>query len=141
MATARNDPCRKFVCGWLEPGSPFPGHFRPHELGVMIITVRWRGEPAYILCSAGCDPDEALLAWMREFSLRTRRPFFYEQNGERFGFGSVEFQQEMVDKLERGERRLISRLRAGKSTPRRKNCPSSSSTPNGCSMRAKNGVN
>ena len=98
------NPCRTFVCGWLEPDSPFPEHFRPRELGVMIITIRWRGEPAYILCSTECEPDEALLAWMREFSLRTHRPFFYEQNGERYGFGSLEFQHEMVEKLGRGER-------------------------------------
>ena len=45
-----------------------------------------------------------LLAWMREFSLKRDRPFFYELSGERFGFGPREFQVEMLAKLERGER-------------------------------------
>jgi hypothetical protein len=98
------DPCRTFNCGWLQADSPFPEEFQPNRLGVLIIPARWRGEVAYILRSAGRDPDEALLAWMREFSHRSGRPFFYEQQGERFGFGPTEFQMEMLQKIERGER-------------------------------------
>jgi len=98
------DPCRSFVCGWLAPGSPFPESFRPDRLGVMILHTRWRSQPAYILRSAGRDPDERLLAWMREFSMRTGRPFFYEEDGERYGFGPPEFQQEMAVKVQAGER-------------------------------------
>ena len=49
------------------------------------------------------DPDEALLAWMRDLSARTGRPFFYEIGGERFGFGPPEFQAEMAQKVARGE--------------------------------------
>jgi hypothetical protein len=67
--------------------SPFPEEFRPDQLGVMIIPIKWRGIRAYILRSAPRDPDEQLIAWMRDFSLRMRRPFFYEQAGERYGFG------------------------------------------------------
>src|ERR1700693_3330272 len=73
------DPCRNFVCGWLQADSPFPEEFRPDKLGVLVIPVRWRERTAYILRSAGRDPDEALLAWMRELSVSTGRPFFYEQ--------------------------------------------------------------
>ena len=98
------DPCRKFVCGWLQPNSPFPDAFKPDRLGVMIIPIKWRGREAYVLRHAGRDPDDALLAWMREFSLRTQRPFFYEREGERFGFGPPEFQREMSERVERGER-------------------------------------
>jgi len=98
------DPCRSFVCGWLQAQSPFPEEFRPDKLGVIIIPVRWRDKIAYILRSAGRDPDEALLGWMREFSIRTSRPFFYEQRGERYGFGPREFQVEMLARLERDER-------------------------------------
>jgi hypothetical protein len=57
-----------------------------------------------VLRSAGRDPDEKLLGWMREFSLRTERPFFYEIAGERFGFGPIEFQREMLERVERGEK-------------------------------------
>ena len=98
------EPCRTFVCGWLAPGSPFPEDFRPDRLGVMIIGTRWRNRPAYILRHAGRDPDEPLLAWMRALGVRTGAPFFYEQAGERFGFGPPEFQHEMLARLESGER-------------------------------------
>ena len=97
-------PCRSFVCGWLQRDSPFPEDFRPDRLGILIAPIRWRGQAAYILRSAGRDPDEVLLAWMRNFSERSGRPFFYEIAGERFGFGSMEFQVEMLQKLERGEK-------------------------------------
>ncbi len=98
------EPCRNFVCGWLAPGSPFPESFRPDRLGVMIVRTRWRGKAAYILRSAGRDPDETLLAWMRDFGTKSGAPFFYEQKGERFGFGPPEFQQEMLARLESGQR-------------------------------------
>jgi len=67
----------------------------------MNATVRGAG---HVLRHAGRDPDDALLAWMRDFSLRTQRPFFYEKDGERFGFGPPEFQREMSERVERGER-------------------------------------
>ena len=35
-------PCRNFVCAWLQPDSPFPEHFRPDKLGVIIVPMRWR---------------------------------------------------------------------------------------------------
>ena len=98
------EPCRRFICGWLAGGSPFPESFRPDRLGVMVVATKWRNRPAYILRSAGRDPDEALLTWMRGFSARSGAPFFYEQNGERFGFGPPEFQHEMLVKLDSGER-------------------------------------
>ena len=71
---------------------------------MMVITMKWRGREAYVLRSAGRDPDERILAWMREMSLRTGRPFFYEIGGERYGFGPPEFQLEMAEKVARGER-------------------------------------
>jgi SEC-C motif len=98
------EPCRRFICGWLAPASPFPESFRPDRLGVMIVPTRWRDGPAFILKSAPRDADEELLGWMREFSVRSGAPFFYEQRGERYGFGPQEFQREMQVKLENGER-------------------------------------
>ena len=41
---------------------------------------------------------------MRSYSVESGSPFFYEQAGERFGFGPPEFQHEMLAKLESGER-------------------------------------
>src|SRR5258708_22881057 len=95
-------PCREFVCGWLQPGNPFPESFRPDRLGVMVIPMKWRGREAYVLRTAGRDPDDELLGWMRALSVRTGRPFFYEQAGERLGFGPGEFPREMAEEGARG---------------------------------------
>jgi len=99
----RPDVCRKFICGWLAPDSPFPDEFRPDRLGVLIVRTQWRARPAYILRSAAHDPDETLLEWMRQFSMRTATPFFYEHKGQKLGFGPEEFQREMLQRVRRGE--------------------------------------
>ena len=97
-------PCRNFVCGWLMEGSPLPDAYRPDRVGVIVVPTRWRDAPALILVSAGNDPGEEMLAWMREFAAATATPFFYEQQGERYGYGPPVFQQEMAAKVARGER-------------------------------------
>ena len=97
------NPCKNFVCGWLLPDSPFPEAFRPDRIGVIAVRIAWRNRPAWILVSAGRDPDETLLAWMRNYSVAAGAPFFYAQGTERFGFGPMKFQQEMAAKVQRGE--------------------------------------
>jgi len=98
------EPCRDFMCGKILPGSVFPEDWRPDKLGVMVIPMKWRGRDAYVLRSAGRDPDEAMIAWMQALSSRTGSPFFYERGGERFGYGPPEFQVEMAERVARGER-------------------------------------
>ena len=90
------------AAGSASPES-FPDAFRPDLLGVIVIRIRWRDAPAYLLLSAGREPDAALLEWMRAFSRRTRRPFFYEHHGEKLAFGPPAFQADMLARLERGE--------------------------------------
>lgn len=97
-------PCRSFVCGWMQPESVLPDAWRPDRIGVIVVNTTWRGAPALILVSAGNDPDEAVLAWLRGHAVATGTPFFYAVEGERFGFGPVEFQQEMAARAARGER-------------------------------------
>jgi len=98
------EPCRNFMCGWILPQSPFPEDWRPDKLGVMVIPMRWRGRDAYVLRSAGRDPDDEMVAWMQGLSARTGSPFFYERGGERFGYGPPEFQAEMAARVARGEK-------------------------------------
>ncbi len=98
-----HDPCRGFVCGWLLQGSPFPESFRPDRLGVIIIVKGWRDRLAFVLAPAGRNPDAKLLEWMREHSLATGRPFLFNLEGRQRGFGSEEFQKEILEKFTRGE--------------------------------------
>ena len=96
-------PCRNFVCGWLLPNSPFPESFRPDRVGVIIVPMKWHEQPAFVLLSAGNDPGPQLLQWMQAYARRSGSPFYYQQRGERLGYGPVAFQQEMLEKLQRGE--------------------------------------
>ena len=97
-------PCRNFVCGWLAPGSPFPEDFRPDKVGVIVVPMRWHEQAAYVLLSAGNDPGPQMLQWMQAFAQRSAAPFYYQRDGERLGYGPPAFQQEMLDKLRRGEK-------------------------------------
>ena len=97
-------PCRNFVCGWLQPDSPFPESFRPDQVSVIIVPLRWRDRPCHVLLSAGADADDATLAWMRQHAQATGSPFYYQQGGERLGYGPAAFLQEMADKVQRGEK-------------------------------------
>ncbi len=97
-----DSPCRSFVCAWMAPASPFPDALRPDLCGVIIANVRWRKQPAYLLRSAGRDPDAVMLAAMQRFSVQTGRPFFYELAGEKLGFGPALFQQDMLQRAQSG---------------------------------------
>ena len=97
-------PCRGFVCGWMQPESDLPDDWRPDRIGVIVIDTHWRGAPAKIIVSAGNDPGETVLEGLRAQAQATRAPFFYEQRGERFGYGPPDFQREMAARVARGEK-------------------------------------
>jgi hypothetical protein len=97
------DPCRGFHCAWRLSGNPFPESFRPDQLGVIILAKRWRDRIAYYLRPAGRELDASLLEWMRKHSEATGTPFLFEVNGRYRGFGSAEFQKDILDRTSRGE--------------------------------------
>jgi hypothetical protein len=45
-----------------------------------------------------------LLAWTQDWAMHAQRPFLYQSGGEWYAFGPAEFQQEMLAKMERGEK-------------------------------------
>ena len=97
------NPCRSFFCAWRLEGNPFPEFFRPDRLGVIIVARQWRDRLGYELISAGRDPDEHLLNWMREFSTASGSPFLYSIDGYYRAFGVPEFQEDMRARAARGE--------------------------------------
>jgi hypothetical protein len=98
------DPCRQFVCSWLEKGSAFPDAFRPDRLGVITLTGRWRGRAVYALVPAGRDPDAALIEWMTDYSNASGIPLLYQVQGEWYGHGPDELHRDLLAKKGRGER-------------------------------------
>ena len=85
------------------PVSPFPESFRPDRVGVIVVPMRWHAQSAFVLLSAGRDPSPEVVTWMQAFARSTGAPFYYQQDGERLGYGPPAFQQEMLTKLQRGE--------------------------------------
>lgn len=108
-ASRPQDPCRVFFCGWAEAGSELPEWMQPSECGVIVLAGRssWAGRPVDVLVSAGKDPDRRMLSWYEEYSVRTMRPFLYQQEGRWFGFGPLPFQREVAAKAARGERLFL----------------------------------
>jgi hypothetical protein len=98
-----DDPCRNFICGWLEEGSSFPEDFRPDRLGVIVLRARWRGRTVFALVPAGRDPDAALVEWMTAFSNANGTPLLYQVQGEWYGHGPAELHRDLLAKKERGE--------------------------------------
>lgn len=96
-------PCKEFVCGWANPNSPFPDSFKPTQIGIIILPIKWRNRPAYRLAFAGRDPDANVLQWMVRFSQCTGFPFFYEEQGKTIGYGPPAFQEDMKSRLKSGE--------------------------------------
>lgn len=98
------NPCRKFICGWLKKNSPLPEDYRPDKIGVIFVILDWHGMPIYALTPAGRDPGDDLLAWTKDWSARMQRPFLYQRNDEWYAFGPPAFQSEMLSRLARGEK-------------------------------------
>lgn len=103
--TRPHDPCRVFFCGWAEAGSDLPEWMQPNQSGVIMLTGRsnWRGRPMDVMVSAGRDPDEKMLSWLQERSIKTLRPFVYQREELWYGFGPPAFQSEIAAKAARGE--------------------------------------
>ena len=99
------EPCREFFCGWMAKGSPLPDWLRPDRSGVIVLLSKldWHGLEVDVVVPAGRDPDERVLAWMRNYGMQHNRPFIYQQEGLWHGFGPPAFQEEVRAKVQRGE--------------------------------------
>lgn len=70
---------------------------------MIILAKPWRDRLAYVLVPAGRVPDAALLEWMRKYSTATGIPYLFHLDGRPRGYGSPEFQKDILDKATRGE--------------------------------------
>ncbi|MBT8065097.1 MAG: hypothetical protein KJN94_08760 [Gammaproteobacteria bacterium] len=111
------DPCRTFVCGWLQADSPLPEQLRPDLSGVVVMLDRkWRGRRIIKATPAGwtIPPDtlEKLMALARERSL----PLIYLENLQKdgryigyrqMGYGPPEFVQAVQRSIGPSDIRVI----------------------------------
>jgi hypothetical protein len=92
----RPELCRSFVCGWLKPGSPFPEHWRPDRIGVIIREGLWEGQRCWLLQFAGRDPSDEVLEVMRQHTIATGEPHIIKKRNSWLCYGKPEFRQAMV---------------------------------------------
>jgi hypothetical protein len=99
------DPCVKFVCGWLQPGSPMPEHLRPDRAGVIVMFDRkWHDWKTITAIATGEAIPEPTLEWLKAHAQNTRTPLLlteYILEDGRFagarnrGFGPPAFAEEV----------------------------------------------
>jgi len=94
-------PCVKFVCGWLQEGSPLPDEMRPDRAGVIVLLGgEWQGWPVIDAIPTGPSIPEESLEWLKNRAQETRTPLIlrdYLQKDKRYigqrtrGFGPPAF--------------------------------------------------
>ncbi|MEJ2385707.1 MAG: hypothetical protein P8Y54_15225 [Xanthomonadales bacterium] len=95
------EPCVRFVCGWLQDAETYPDKLRPDRSGVIMLTDRkWHNWDVIRAVPAGREVPRETLPFLRQLAERTGKPvLFYERlesDGEftgrkRFAFGSRHF--------------------------------------------------
>lgn len=110
------DPCRKFECAWVKSNSSLPEDFRPDQSGALVIDniLSWQGLFVDLAVPVGRQIPERTLQWLMQNAERTMRPLIYqmqdpeskeiERNPLTLAYGPPEFQQWVLQKIEKGER-------------------------------------
>jgi hypothetical protein len=100
------DPCRDFICGWLARKSPLPEWMRPDKAGMILLPAnfRWQDHPVDVAVAVGERPKTKALDWLKSFCAAHKRLLIYQMGEDWYAFGPPAFQQEMHDRIGRGER-------------------------------------
>jgi len=95
------EPCVRFVCGWLQDAETYPDEMRPDRSGVIMLTDRkWHNWPVIRAVPAGRSVPEETREFLRQLAAQKQVPvIFYERletDGEftgrkMFAFGSRRF--------------------------------------------------
>ena len=96
------DPCVKFMCGWMQPNGRLPKRMRPDRAGVIVVLGRkWPSLHEVIYaCPVGSAIPAQTLKWLEEYARRENKPLIsFEHHlvaGEftrttRTGYGPPEF--------------------------------------------------
>lgn len=99
------DPCRRFVCGWLTDNSPLPEWMRPDQANFILLPAnfQWRGIPVHVAVAVGARPKTAAIEWLKDFCLSSKRPLIFQFDGEWIAYGPPLFQTEMAARLSSGK--------------------------------------
>ena len=84
------DPCRSFVCGWLQDGSPMPEELRPDRCGAIVIFNRqWQRWRIVVAIPTGPEIPHATLEWLKAYAREHGIPLLFDlrlmQDGKYIG--------------------------------------------------------
>jgi hypothetical protein len=104
-ATRPQDPCREFICGWLDRNSPLPQWMRPDKAGLILLPANftWRGLRVDVAVPVDQGPKTKALEWLKTFSFANGRLLLYGVKDEWYAFGPPDFQVDMRARIGKGE--------------------------------------
>jgi hypothetical protein len=115
-ANRPEDPCRRFVCGWVMDNSPLPDWMRPDQCGAIVLFNKfaWRGVPVDLAVPVGESIPARTLEWLKAFARQHGRPLLYAEQVKEAGVlqkqqqiyahGPPEFQADIGARLRAGEK-------------------------------------
>jgi len=72
------EPCRRFVCGWLQDNSPLKDAMRPDLIGAILVTDRdWQKHPVYRAVPIGQRLSEETLMSLKKIAVQEARPLIH----------------------------------------------------------------
>jgi hypothetical protein len=79
---------------------------RPDKADMIMLAANfmWRGLPVDVIVAAGPRPKQKALDWLMQYSAANRRCLIYQIAEDWFAFGPPAFQQEISQRIGRGEK-------------------------------------
>ena len=79
--TRPEDPCRSFICGWLQEDSPLPDNMRPDLSGAIVRFERkWRGNQTITAIPVGAKIPQETLDWLMAYAREQQIPLIFLEN-------------------------------------------------------------
>ena len=87
-------------------GGPLPEWMRPDKAGMILLPAnfRWQENSVDVAIAVGERPKTKALKWLKSFCAARKRLLIYQMGEDWYAFGPPAFQQEMHDRIGRGER-------------------------------------
>jgi hypothetical protein len=79
---------------------------RPDKSDMIMLAANfiWHGLPVDVVVPAGNRPKRKALDWLMKFSSENKRLLIYQVNEDWFAFGPPAFQDEISERIQRGEK-------------------------------------
>lgn len=110
------DPCGRFNCGWIIPGSPLPEWMKPNNGKVIVVfdKLNWNRYQVDLAIPVGKRIPRRSLDWLVRYSETNMRPLIYmeqivvsgkfQEQQRMFGHGPPAFQRDLLRWKQEGKK-------------------------------------